>query len=162
MKLFREVGQVKFSYVLAVYNFKLNVIADFQMAGDFTHPQNHIWTEHRIGDRYKEILPVKKILDSGAHVTLSSDWDVSSLNPLVGISNVVKFGHMNLKQALKAYTIKGAYALRQEKITGTLELGKVADLIILNKNLFNISADELKSAVVIRTILDGKTVYAKK
>jgi hypothetical protein len=64
-----------------------------------------------------------------------------------------------LPDALAAYTISGAYANHQERETGSLETGKAADLIVLNKNLFSIPAAEIHSTKCVLTILDGTEVF---
>ena len=66
---------------------------------------------------------------------------------------------MTLPAMLAAYTINGAYGMHQEEQTGSLEVGKFADLVILEKNLFEIPVDEIGKVRVVRTILAGKTVY---
>jgi hypothetical protein len=57
------------------------------------------------------------------------------------------------------YTINAAYALRQEDQTGSIEVGKLADLVVLDRNLFDLPADSIHTAKVTRTLLGGRTVY---
>jgi hypothetical protein len=64
-----------------------------------------------------------------------------------------------LPQAIAAYTIAGAYAAFEEKETGSIETGKAADLIVLDRNLFEIPAEQIGDAKVLLTLLEGKTVY---
>ena len=66
---------------------------------------------------------------------------------------------MDLTEMLKAYTINAAYLMHQQDMTGTIELGKSADLIILEKNLYNIPIDEISEVRVLETIIEGNTVY---
>ena len=66
---------------------------------------------------------------------------------------------LDLKNMLEAYTINGAYLQRRETITGSLKKGKYADLVILDKNLFEISPYEIHKVKVIATLLEGKFVY---
>jgi len=140
---------------------ELGVIADFQLAGDFAKIENAHWSKHRIGERYKELLPIADIHATGAKITLSSDWDVSSLSPFVGIQNAVQRGKkgFTLKQALRAYTINGAYSMRQEQWTGSLEVGKLADVIVLDRDLLKTDTSNIKHTKVLLTLLAGRSVY---
>jgi predicted amidohydrolase YtcJ len=82
--------------------------------------------------RSNNIVPLKSLHNAGARLTLSSDWDVSSLSPFVGMEHALTRAPQelpNVETVVKAYTIKGAYTMRQEDKTGSLEVGKYADLI---------------------------------
>ena len=142
---------------------ELSVIADFQLAGEWTHPEEY--NPHAfdfINDRIKYVYRIKSVFDSGAVVTLSSDFDVSSMNPLAGIQNVLTRGVQSLPslgEAIKAYTLNGAFALNQDDITGSLEVGKYADLVVLDKNIFELPESQIDSAKVLMTMLEGEQVY---
>jgi predicted amidohydrolase YtcJ len=141
---------------------ELNVIADFQLAGEFTHPENFEEMEPLIGERAHSQLPVRDIYDTGAVVTLSSDWDVSSLSPFVGIQNSLTRGAQSLPDlasAIEAYTINGAYVMDQDHITGSLEKGKEADFIVIDQNPFEIDVNKINTIKVLKTILAGDVVY---
>ena len=75
---------------------ELNVIADMQMAGDWVLPIYHADAEYLIGDRAYGQGPIRTLYDAGAHITLSSDWDVSSMNPFVGIEHSFRRGDESL------------------------------------------------------------------
>ena len=62
---------------------------------------------------------------------------------------------------LDAYTINGAWQMGLEDVQGSIEDGKRADLVILDRNLFEIPASEISDAVVVETIFDGRTVYRR-
>ena len=142
---------------------QLNVTADMQVAGNFTNPEN--WDENLpfLGaDRVDNIIPLKSIFDTGARITLSSDWDVSSLNPFVGMQNALTRAPQNLptvQDAVKAYTINGAYVLRQENQTGSLEVGKWADFICVNQDIFTIPVNQIAQTEVLSTWVGGTEVY---
>jgi len=141
---------------------ELNVIADFQLAGEFTHPENFAEMEPLIGERAHTQLPVRDIYDTGAVVTLSSDWDVSSLSPFVGMQNALTRGVQSLPDlatVIEAYTINGAYVMDQEHITGSLENGKEADFIVIDQNPFKIPVNKISEIKVLKTILAGEIVY---
>jgi len=140
----------------------LDVIADFQLAGEFTHPENFEEMEPLIGERAHSQLPVRDIYDTGAVVTLSSDWDVSSLSPFVGMQNALTRGAQSLPDlasVIEAYTINGAYVMDQDHITGSIEVGKEADFIIIDQNPFEIDLNKISEIKVLKTILAGETVY---
>jgi predicted amidohydrolase YtcJ len=141
---------------------KLGVIADAQVAGDFTQP-NH-WPEMipLLGkQRADHLVPIRSLLDHGAKLTLSSDWNVSTLNPFVGIANAVSRvpEAISLEEALRAYTINGAFAMRQEQVVGSLEVGKEADFILIDRNLFNSTPNQIKQTKVLATFVAGEQVH---
>ncbi|MCO7224257.1 amidohydrolase [Pleionea sp. CnH1-48] len=141
---------------------QLGVIADFQLAGDFTKPENHHWSEALVGERAHKMLPVKDILDTGAVVTLSSDWDVSSLSPFIGMQNALTRGAQSFPDrhsVIKAYTLNGAYSMQQEQYTGSLEVGKWADLIVVDRNLLTADVNTIGATRVLLTMVNGKIVY---
>jgi hypothetical protein len=141
---------------------KLNVTADAQVAGDFTKPEHWHDNDYLVGtDLASNIIPLKDLKNANARITLSSDWDVSELNPFIGIQNAVTRSpqDLSLEEAIKAYTINAAYVMRQENKVGSIEEGKEADLIILDKNIFDIPVTQIKSTSVKATYLKGKLVY---
>ena len=134
-------------------------------------------TEPALGPaRSRWLYPIASLVRTGAVVTGGSDWSVSSLNPLEAIE--VGITHRNpgdsaaaawnpaervdLATMIALYTINAAWALHQEDKTGSIEPGKLADLVVLDQNLFQIPADRIHEARVIRTLLEGKTVYEAK
>ena len=102
-----------------------------------------------------------------------SDWAVSTMNPLVAIETAIRredpenvitgvlnaAERMDLDEMLRAYTINAAYLMHQENTTGSIQVGKAADLIVLEQNLFNIPVDAIGDVRVLRTMIDGVTVY---
>jgi len=95
------------------------------------------------------------------------------MNPLVSIETAIrredpddriqgvlnKNEIMTLTEMLKAYTINAAYLMHQEHLTGSIEVGKAADLIILERNLYDIPVEEISEVRVLETIIEGKTVH---
>jgi len=119
------------------------------------------------------MYPIRSLVRSGAVVAFGSDWSVSSLVPLEGIQVAVTRQSpdeepsepmqpdeaIDLPEALAAYTIGAAYAMGLEKETGSIEVGKRADLVVLEKNLFDVPARRLGQTRVLMTLLDGEPVY---
>jgi predicted amidohydrolase YtcJ len=111
-----------------------------------------------------------------------SDWDVSSYNPFCAFQTAVtRRGEKNQEQesgekeqekdalnikeaillttAVDAYTINAAFALKQDATTGSLEVGKRADLIVVDRDIFTVDADTIADTKVLMTYLDGRLVY---
>ena len=102
-----------------------------------------------------------------------SDWSVSSMNPLEAIQVALTRRapaaaagaawnpeeRMELSDMLAAYTIRGAYLNFEEATTGSLETGKSADLIVLDRNLFQIPAEQIHTVRVQLTMLEGAEIY---
>ncbi|WP_299156297.1 amidohydrolase [uncultured Tenacibaculum sp.] len=143
---------------------ELNVTADAQVAGEFTQPQYWHDNDHLLGSTLADNqVPIKSLKEAEARLTLSSDWNVSSLNPFVGLQNAITRVPQNitLEEAIKAYTINGAYVMRQEDKVGSLQVGKLADFVVLDKDIFTIPPTQIKQTKVILTIFNGKEIYKK-
>jgi predicted amidohydrolase YtcJ len=132
------------------------------------------WAEVKIGkERCRTTYAFKSLLDSGAMLALGSDWPVAPLNPLAGIYAAVTrqttdgknpdgwFPEQKipLEEAIKGFTLNGAYAEFSDKSKGSLEAGKLADLVVLDQNLFKIAPERIKDARVMLTVAGGKVVY---
>lgn len=143
---------------------QLDVIADFQPSRYFT-PSFLNDNQPLIGQRAYQMLPMRALYDSGARVTLSSDWDVNPLSPLGIMQNALGLGARglpNLEAAIHAYTLGAAYTLRQEQDTGSLEVGKQADLLVLDRDIFKLPSNQISQAKVLWTLLGGEEVYRAK
>jgi predicted amidohydrolase YtcJ len=131
-------------------------------------------TEPALGPaRSRWLYPIASVVRSGAVVSGGSDWSVSSLNPLdaieVGITHrqpgdtVTPPWHpaerVDLPTMIALYTINAAWAHHQERETGSIETGKLADLIVLDRNLFEIPPSRIHEVKVERTLLEGRTVF---
>ena len=124
-------------------------------------------------ERVNRMYPIRSIHDSGGTIVGGSDWAVTTMNPLIAIETAVtrkdpsnrvqgtlnKNERMDLTEMLKAYTINAADLMHQGHLTGSLETGKYADLIILERNLFEIPLEEIGEVKVIETVLEGTTVF---
>lgn len=141
---------------------QLNVTADAQVVGDFAQPENWNETDELIGAALNSaVIPIRSLKEANARVTLSSDWDVSALNPFVGLQNAVTRTPQNLTlaEAIQAYTLNAAYVMRQEDKVGSLEVGKEADFIVLDQHIFQIDPNRINQTRVTRTYLRGELVY---
>lgn len=132
------------------------------------------WAAKRLDStRLKTSYAFKCLLDAGAVVTFGSDWTVAPLEPLQGIYAAVTRRTLDDKnpngwypaqkisvaQALRCYTSSNAFAGFQENLTGTIKAGMLADLVVLNDDLFTIAAPRIRDCKVLRTVIGGREVY---
>lgn len=152
----------------------LGVVANFQALWAYADPYITQLTEPILGpERSSRLYPIGSVVRSGGLYAGGSDWSVSSLNPLDAIQvAVTRRGPdapagpawladelIDLPTAIIAYTTNGAFLSFEEKMRGTIETGKAADLIVLDRNLFKIPAQKIHEAKVVLTLLEGKVVY---
>jgi predicted amidohydrolase YtcJ len=119
------------------------------------------------------LLRFSSALERGGRYAFGSDWPVVTLNPWEGIQTAVtRQTHdgqpaggfvpsqkLTVAQAVEGYTIDAAYAGRLEKTEGSLETGKVADVIMLDRNVFEIDPQTIDQTKAVLTIVGGKIVY---
>ena len=142
-----------------------DIIADFQVAGEFTLPSDHASLAEFIGDdKAKFSIPVNEVQKTGAVVTLSSDWDVSTVNPFVGLQHAAQRDDQSvtIKEAIEMYTVNPAFAMRQEERVGYLSAGMEADLIVINKDILKIDVKDISDTQVLQTVFMGESIYFLK
>lgn len=117
----------------------------------------------RLGKKYVETNKFREIIDGGLILCGGSDSDVCDYNPFVGIHSAVnhpvKKHRISLYEAIKMYTLNGAYAIFEENNKGSLEIGKLADIIILDTDIFKIDTENIDKVKVLCTIKSGKILY---
>lgn len=117
----------------------------------------------RLGEKYKDTNKFREVIDNGVLLCGSSDSDVNDYNPFISISAAVNHpiaSHkISVYEALEMYTCNGAYAIFEEDKKGTLENGKIADIIILDRDILNTEADKIVETKVITTIKNGQILY---
>ncbi len=141
---------------------ELGVVADFQVGADSTSVRYHEDLSAIIGDRAFDLLPVSTLLEAGASVSLSSDWDADPLSPFGIIERSLTrdtFALDDVETAIGLVTRDAAYALGVSDITGSLSVGKRADYIIIDRNILDIDTSEISDASVLSTVLEGDEVY---
>jgi predicted amidohydrolase YtcJ len=135
------------------------------------------WAEGRIGaKRCASSYAFRSLLDAGARLAFGSDWSVAPLSPLLGIDAAVNRRTLDGKhpegwfadqkitvsEALEAYTLTSAYAGFQEKDRGSLEVGKLADFVVLSRDvLAPTERDHIAETEVLTTVVGGRIVYEK-
>ena len=135
------------------------------------------WAENRIGpNRAKGTYAFRSLLDAGATLAFGSDWFVAPMEPLMGIYAAVTRRTLDGKrpqgwvpeqkitvaEAVRAYTMGSAYASGDEKLKGSIEVGKLADLVALSADVFKIDPVEIEKTKVVMTIFDGKVIYDRR
>ncbi len=142
----------------------LGVAADMQMSSDFVELGNLPWYREYLGLRRtaRRVLRLRDLHDAGARVVLSSDYDVGDLSPFQGMERALTRGRQSLPSvddAIRAYTLDAAWVLRQEDRTGSLEVGKRADLVVVDRDITAIPSDRIGETRVLLTVLDGRVVW---
>jgi predicted amidohydrolase YtcJ len=128
-------------------------------------------------DRYKYMEPAAFLADAGARIAYGSDWPVDPLDEWfalkVGVTRTnspasgPKYAGRRLSedaglsraQVLRAITMNSSYELHQDQATGSLEVGKFADLIVLDRNVLKIPAEQIAEVKVLQTVVGGRVVY---
>jgi predicted amidohydrolase YtcJ len=166
--------------VLAPKDFKrlgpLRIVAEVQ---PFHLSDDMRWMEERIGaERSKGAYAFRSIQSSGAVLSFGTDWPGTSaseypINPLLGLYAAVTRQttsgqpaggwfpdeRISMQDAIRGYTYNTAYANFEEKIKGSIEVGKFADLTVLSKNLLTIQPKDILNTKVVYTIVNGKIVF---
>lgn len=135
------------------------------------------WAETRVGaQRIKGAYAWRSLLDTGARIAAGSDFPVESVNPLWGIYAAVtrqdRKGwpeggwhpeqRMTRYEALRGFTREAAYAAFEEDLKGSIQKGKLADMVLLSKDIMTIPPPELLKTEVLKTIVGGKVAYEKR
>ena len=119
----------------------------------------------RLGENYKRTNPFNQIIREGVVICGGSDCDVTPANPLLGIHSAVNHPveshRISVYEAIKMFTCNGAYAIFQEDKKGTLEIGKMADIVILDRDILSTEKSKIKDIKVMTTIKSGRILYNK-
>lgn len=155
---------------------ELNTIATFSPYWAYYDEYVKTINPPQLGEqRMRQMYPMRDIIDSGAKIAFGSDWSVSTADPLLGIETAVTRKdpeaeselvftpeqRISLDEAISAYTINAAYTNFLDEETGSIEVGKYADLVVLDKNLFEMAPQNISDAKVEATLLEGKLIFGK-
>ncbi|OGD16429.1 MAG: amidohydrolase [Candidatus Aminicenantes bacterium RBG_16_63_14] len=134
------------------------------------------WAEGKIGpERARTTYAFRSLRQAGAILAFGSDWTVAPLSPILGIyaavtrrtldgkrpGGWVPEEKVSVEEAVRAFTVNGAWVEFAESAKGTIEAGKLADLVVLDRDIFTIPPGEIDGAKVRMTVFDGKIVYGK-
>lgn len=145
-----------------------DIMADPQPGSLFNLRDNAEETFQEEGRKAYGPLPLKTYLDHGIHVMISSDQQpvgpmyhiFQSVNRLRRSGKpIVPSEAISVKDAIKLATIMPAYSTFQEKIKGSIEAGKLADLIVLSKDILTVPAKDIRGIAILQTMINGKFVY---
>ena len=133
-----------------------------------------VWAEKRIGpERIHQAYPFRSFLDAGVMLCFGSDWTVAPLSPLLGIyaaatrrtldgkhpDGWIPEQKLTVPEALQCYTINNAYASFEENTKGSIETGKLADMVVLDDDIFAIPPEKVRDVNVAMTVVDGRIVF---
>ena len=128
----------------------------------------YTWLPKRLGsERIKHSYPMKSLLDEGVLIASGSDCPIEDPDVIMGLHALVTRNGfvpeqcISIEEALKTYTINGAYAAFEENVKGSIEVGKLADFVILDKNPLSTSPANIKEIQVLETIIRGKTIFKR-
>jgi len=154
----------------------LGIVANMQLEWAKREPATTGPIEPYLGpERYDHLYAARSLRDAGAVIAGGSDWPISSFNPYRAMSLGITredpshaLGPLNaaegvtIEDMIAAYTIHAAAAMGLEKVIGSLEVGKRADFVILDRDLFKVPPQTLPDTQVIATYSDGKAIYERK
>lgn len=155
---------------------QLGVVASFQPLWFYADTYITDLTEPRVGpERSRWLYPARSVAETGALLAAGSDWSVTSMNPLRAIEVAVTRRdpdldtgpswipdqRLDIETVLRAYTLGGALAGDLERETGTLEVGKSADLVVLDRDLTRIAPEQVSDTGILLTIFRGQVVYRR-
>jgi predicted amidohydrolase YtcJ len=127
-------------------------------------------------ERYQRVFAARSLIDAGAHLGYGSDWltliPPSPWMPMQGFvtrrnpaapekGELGQNETLTVEQVIRVFTINGAYAVGAEEQIGSIEVGKAADLIVLDRNLFEIPPTDIRNVRVLRTVLAGRVVHSE-
>jgi predicted amidohydrolase YtcJ len=153
---------------------RLSVIASMQ---PYHAIDDGRWAERRIGaERCRTTYAFRSLLDSGARLAFGSDWDVAPLSPIAGMDAAVNrrtidganpggwFPQQRISpvEALSAYTSGAAYAAFEEKEKGSLTRGRLADFVVLSRDVLSIDPSEIVKTQVDLTVVGGRVVFSRR
>ena len=157
---------------------EMNIIAEMQ---PYHAIDDMRWMEERIGDRSRWAYAFKTLHDAGVMLSFGSDWPGTNASwyPSSAVQGIYAAvtrqtldgepgggwfpeERIDVETALRAYTVNNAYAAGEEDFKGTLEPGKVADIVILSNSLFDVAPSDIKDVTVIYTFVDGVPVFERE
>jgi predicted amidohydrolase YtcJ len=155
---------------------RLNIIASFATLWAYPEEYNLEIYPPLIGaERVERFYPVASVASTGARVAIGSDWSVEDMNPFLAIEVAITRQdpitdsgsilnpneRIDLALVLEAYTKNVAYAMKLEDQIGSIEPGKFADLVVLDRNLFAIPVQQISQTQVLMTLFNGRQVFVR-
>ncbi len=155
---------------------RLGAIACLSFQWAAPTPELVIVERHMLGEtRFQELEPIAKFIDAGAVVAFGSDWPIDGLDEWYDLKvaatrqgrtvngvtppRLDNDRNLTVTEVLRSATIDSAYAQHREDVIGSLEVGKFADMIVIDRNVFTIPPEDIENVKVLLTVVGGKTVY---
>ena len=138
---------------------ELNVVGEMSPA--FWHLRGNV----KLGEPPRPAWQFRSLTNKGILLTIGSDWPVSpSPNPFPGLGGILAYGDesIDLASGIRALTINGAISVDRQDETGSIEVEKLANMIVLDRNLFEVPVSEVGGTQVELTVFEGKQVYTSK
>jgi hypothetical protein len=150
---------------------KMSIVASVQPAHLIDDGR---WAEEKIGaERAATTYAFRSFLMAGVVLAFGSDWPVAPMDPILGIYAAVTRSTLDgkhpggwipaqkisVEDAVRAFTTGGAYAEFSENEKGTLTPGKLADIVLLDRDIFRVAPDRIREARVVATILGGRIIF---
>jgi predicted amidohydrolase YtcJ len=152
---------------------ELDIVANFQPLWAYADEYITDLTIPFIGEeRARWLYPIKSVQDTGAVIAFGSDWSVSTANPWHQIETAVTRKdainddkesfipeeRIDLDMAITAFTINAAFVNRKEDTTGSIEVGKFADMVVIDQQLFDIEPEAISDTNALLTLFEGRPV----
>jgi predicted amidohydrolase YtcJ len=151
---------------------RLGVIASVQ---PYHCIDDGVWAEKRIGNRIHWTHPYKSFLDKGVKLCMGSDWPVAPLNAIFGIYAAttrqtidganpmgwIPKEKISVQEAIRGYTLNNAFAAFEETEKGSIQVGKLADLVVLSEDILTLPSEKIKDVKVQMTVFDGKIIFER-
>jgi hypothetical protein len=156
---------------------RLNVVADFSPVIYYRSPPMSVLEATVGAGNMKYVANIKETIEGGVHVAIGSDWPTGAMdaNPLRMLQVLVTRKNpyeknadaplgdaIGLESAIRVMTLGGAYSMRKQNELGSIEKGKAADMVVLNRDLFEVDRDSIIDTEVVYTIFAGEIVYDAK
>jgi len=148
---------------------ELGVIASMQTShAPFSLEEDLVWTKRTGPERWPISFPWRDLKNSGAHLSLGSDWTVAPFDPMINIYvalNRRKYAptdpdqRLTLEECILGYTRDAAYTEFMENEKGQVREGYLADLVLFSHDLFEVPAEEIRTVQAVMTMMDGRIVF---
>lgn len=141
----------------------LGLTFSMQPAFEYYYGGSHSMYAERLGERWRQTNPFREIRNAGIRICGGSDSGLTPVNPLVGIYAAVNppvdENRLTIEEALSMFTRDAAWAVREEDYKGEIEIGKIADLTVTDRNIFLTNPKNIITAEIIMTIKSGSVLY---
>jgi predicted amidohydrolase YtcJ len=148
---------------------ELGVIASMQTShAPLSVEDDLVWTKRTGPERWPLSFPWRELKNTGAHLSLGSDWTVAPFDPMINIyvalnrkkwSSTDPDQRLTLEECILGYTRDAAYVEFMEHEKGQIKEGYLADLVLFSHDLFKVNPEDIRTARAVMTMMDGKIVY---